>query len=210
LNALFTKGAGEIEQKRQEWSHYTAEPCVDREEEEEPGHRDANYKMANGGAPENDHQQMSSEGGKIGGPALIEKKKKSPARDANYKMANGGAAANDHQQMSSDGGRIGGQTKSNNNQQRLKGEDQGVYEVGYFEERSSQHIRDLGLGMGLDQQKAFEMEVATAIKKVPGRPTKNRKRRVAELMVPEIPFDSNSYRRGKFYTAWKKHKHKHL
>jgi hypothetical protein len=31
--------------------------------------RDANYKMADGGAPENDHQQMSSEGGNIGGAA---------------------------------------------------------------------------------------------------------------------------------------------
>ena len=29
--------------------------------------RDANYKMVNGGAPENDLQQFASEGGKIGG-----------------------------------------------------------------------------------------------------------------------------------------------
>ena len=72
--------------------------------------------------------------------------------------------------------------------------------------RSGIRGRDLGLGVGLDQQKAFEMEVATAIKKVPGA-TKNRKRCVAELMVPEIPFDSSSYRQGKFNTAWKKHKH---
>jgi hypothetical protein len=139
---------------------------------------------------------------KGGFASTIKKRKESPARDANYKMANGLVAANDLQQLTSELGNA----RSNNNQQRLKGEDQGVYEVGYFEGHSSQHIRDLGLGVGLDQQKAFEMEVATAIKKVPGA-TKNRKRRVAELMVPEIPFDSSSYRQGKFSTAWKKHKH---
>jgi hypothetical protein len=91
------------------------------------------------------------------------KKKESPPRDANYKMANGLVAASDLEQFTSEGGNA----RSNNNQQRLKGEDQEVYEVGYFDGHSSQHLRGLGLGVGLDQQKAFEVEVATAIKKVP-------------------------------------------
>jgi hypothetical protein len=72
--------------------------------------------MADGSAPENDHQQMSSEGGF----AAIEERRKSPPRDAKYKMADGSAPENDHQQMSSEGGNA----RSNNNQQRLKGEAQ--------------------------------------------------------------------------------------
>ena len=64
--------------------------CID------PGH-----KMADGGAPENDHQQMSSEAG----TASIEEKRKSPARDTNYKMANGDAPENDLQQITSEGPR---------------------------------------------------------------------------------------------------------
>jgi hypothetical protein len=91
LNALFTKEADEIEQQRQEWSHYTAEQCrragkISIEKKRKSPARDANYKMANGGAPENDLQQFGSGGGK----ASMKKKKESPARDANYKMANGG------------------------------------------------------------------------------------------------------------------------
>jgi hypothetical protein len=57
--------------------------------------------MADGGAPENDHQQMASEGGKNS----IEKKRKSPPRDDNYKMADGSAPENDLQQMTSEGGK---------------------------------------------------------------------------------------------------------
>ena len=66
--------------------------------------RDDNHKMADGSAPENDHQQMSSEGGKIGGPASIKKRKESPPRDPNHKMADGSAPENDLQQFTSEGG----------------------------------------------------------------------------------------------------------
>ena len=72
---------------------------------------------------------MSSEGGKIGGktggPASIKKRKESPPRDAKYKMADGSAPENDHQQMSSEGGNA----RSNNNQQRLKGEQKGKHRI---------------------------------------------------------------------------------
>ena len=102
---------------------------------------------------------------------------------------------------------------SKNRQQRLKEEDQEVYEVGYFEGHSGQHLRDLGLGeiTGYQQAKrkaaeAFEMEVRTAVKEVPGI-TKKRKMRVAEKMSPAIPSGSNSYKRGKFHIAWNKYEH---
>ena len=49
--------------------------------------RDANHKMADGSAPENDLQQFTSEGGF----ASIEQKRKSPPRDADFKMADGSA-----------------------------------------------------------------------------------------------------------------------
>jgi hypothetical protein len=140
---------------------------------------------------------------------MIKKRKESPARDANYKMANGDAPENDLQQMSSEAGNAG----SKNRQQRLKEEDQKVYEVGYFEGHSSQHLRDLGLGDHLPDQQAklkaaepFEMEVLTAVKEVPGI-TKKRKMRVAEKMSPAIPSGSHSYKRGKFHIAWKKYEH---
>jgi hypothetical protein len=64
--------------------------------------------------------------------ASTEQKRKSPPRDDKHKTADGSAPENDHQQMGSEGGNA----RSNNNQQRLKGEDQGVYEVGYFEGHS--------------------------------------------------------------------------
>jgi hypothetical protein len=78
--------------------------------------RDASYKtdckMASSDAAANDHEQTSSEGGKIGGKiggiASMKKKKESPPRDASYKMASGDATANDHKQMSSEGAKIGG------------------------------------------------------------------------------------------------------
>jgi hypothetical protein len=197
--------------------------------------------MVDGGAPANDHQQMSSKGGKN----TIEKKRKSPPRDDNYKMADGSAPENDLQQMTSEGGKAskGGNALSKNRQQRLKEEDQKVYKVGYFEGHSSQHLRDLGLGDHLLKQAkrkekavekatfdrllkrakrkakavekatlekaaavAFEMEVLTAVLKVPGT-TKKRKQRVAEQMTPAIPSGSISYKQGKFYRAWKMHEH---
>jgi hypothetical protein len=106
--------------------------------------------------------------------------------------------------------------------------------VGYFEEHSSQHLRDLGLGDHLLKQAkrkakavekaalekakavekaaavAFEMEVLTAVLKVPGI-TKKRKQKqsVAEQMIPAIPSGSSSYKQGKFHRAWKLHKHLH-
>jgi hypothetical protein len=95
LNALFTKEADEIEPKRQGWSKWTVDQCrrgantmVDDgngnlvracvkggkiggknsiEKKRKSPARDANYKMANGDAPENDLQQFASERGKIGG-----------------------------------------------------------------------------------------------------------------------------------------------
>jgi hypothetical protein len=53
---------------------------------------------------------------------------------------------------------------------------------------------------------AFEMEVLTAVLKVPGT-TKKRKQRVAEQMIPEILQGSSSYKQGKFHRAWKTHEH---
>ena len=55
---------------------------------------------------------------------------------------------------------------------------------------------------------AFEMEVLTAVLKVPGT-TKKRKQRVSEQMTPSIPSDSSSYKRGKFHRAWKLYEHLH-
>jgi hypothetical protein len=106
LNALFTKGAGEIEQPRQEWCHYTAEQCrragkISIEKKRKSPPRDDNYKMADGGAPANDHQQMSSEGGKNS----IEKKRKSPPRDPDHVIkGTGERAENDLEQRCSEGG----------------------------------------------------------------------------------------------------------
>ena len=61
-------------------------------------------------------------------------------------------------------------------------------------------------GLGLGDAAVFEMEVLTTILEVPVI-TKKRKQRVAEQMVQEISPGSNSYRRGKFHRAWKKHEH---
>jgi hypothetical protein len=140
-------------------------------------------------------------------------KRKSPPSDANYKMADGSAPENDHQHMSSKGGKVSGRAGSKNRQQRLKEEDQKVYEVRYFEGRSSQHLRDLGLGEVTEYQQAkrkaaeaFEMEVFTAVSEVP-RITKKRKMRVAEKMSPKIPPASSSYRRGEFHIAYNKYEH---
>jgi hypothetical protein len=86
-----------------------------------------------------DLEQRTSQGGF----ASVEQRKESPPRDPNHKMADGSAPENDLQQFTSESGNAG----SKNRQQRLKGEDQKVYEVGYFEGHSSQHLRDLGLGV---------------------------------------------------------------
>jgi hypothetical protein len=53
----------------------------------------------------------------------------------------------------------GGIALSKNRQQRLKGEDQKVYEVGYFEGHSSQHLRDLGLGFSSQSQRKPKYEL---------------------------------------------------
>jgi hypothetical protein len=53
---------------------------------------------------------------------------------------------------------------------------------------------------------AFEMEVLTAVLKVPGT-TKKRKQRVAEQMNPKISPGTYSYKQGKFHSAWKTHEH---
>ena len=207
LNDLFTKEADEIEPKRREWSKWTADQC----------RRGANTMVDDG----NGNLVRACV---KGGMASVEKKRKSPARDANYKMADGSAPENDLQQFTSEGGNAG----SKNRQQRLKGEDQKVYEVGYFEGHSSQHLSDLGLGLKQAKRKAkavekaalkavkaalekaaavaFEMEVLTAVLKVPGT-TKKRKQRVAEKMSPAIPSGSHSYKRGKFHIAWMKYEH---
>jgi hypothetical protein len=85
LNDLFTKEADEIEPQRLEWSKWTAEQCrrgantmvddgngnlvracvkggknsIEKKRKSPP--RDADFKMADGSAPENDLQQFTSE-----------------------------------------------------------------------------------------------------------------------------------------------------
>jgi hypothetical protein len=77
LNALFTKEETEIdEQKRQEWSKWTAEQC----------RRGANTMVDDGNV---NPVRACVKGGRIGGTASMKKKKESPPRDANYEMANG-------------------------------------------------------------------------------------------------------------------------
>jgi hypothetical protein len=66
-------------------------------------------------------------------------------------MASGLVAASDLEQFTSEGGNG---ARPNNGQQRLKEEGQKIYayEVSYYEEHSSQHLLDLGLGDHLLQQ----------------------------------------------------------
>jgi hypothetical protein len=86
-----------------------------------------------------DLEQFASEGG----TASMKKRKVSAPRDPTHVMASGLVAASDLEQFASEGGNAG----SKNRQQRLKEEDQKVYEVGCLEGHDSQHLLGLGLSV---------------------------------------------------------------
>jgi hypothetical protein len=159
--------------------------------------------MANGGTA-----SVGSHGAQManGGIASMKKKKESPPRDANYKMASGLGAANVHEQMSSEGGTAAALANAQHRRRNEDGQSAYTYTTERLEGDNMPYARGLALGDYLLQQEAFEMEVLTAVLKVPVI-TKKRKRRVAEQMVPEISPGSYSYRQGEFHRAWKKHKH---